>query len=35
MASLRGRDLFILIAVQTQLYENERLMTERILQEIK
>lgn len=35
MASLRGRDLFTEMAMETQLYENERLITEKILQEIR
>ena len=34
LASLRGRDLFTQVAIQTQLHENERLIIEELLQEI-
>lgn len=34
LASLRGHDLFTQVAIQTQLHESERLIIEKLLQEI-
>lgn len=34
LASSRGHDLFTQVAIQTQLHESERLIVEKLLQEI-